>query len=180
MANSDVQISDVELIPQFSEKFGSFGEAMDRRIHNLRAALERKRNELKAIHKDIKDQQEVVEQNIKEARENEDYAYNYGKLNWGTDSEGRRYSYYSPDYEAVRRYRKEREHLEGYVRHEVQKCAELAWSDYKRAETMINLLAQMAEKLKKKLNPLVERGRMYLGKSEEHIREYMATHLTVE
>ena len=156
MAEKDVQVKDVDAIRTYNQKFGDFYTSIHEHMRRLQQILQEKQDMLQQTMRDMKRVREKIDDDIRQVRIRERDAYRSGKI----------------DDETVRKFRDERDHLEGFIYHQAKNCEELGHSKRMQSEQLIENLINRTRKLDSEFQAYVSSGRAYLKKVEMYIDQY--------
>ena len=179
MANQDVQVSEVDVIRAYNQKFGDFQVSLSEHLHQLLHTVEEKQERLQQIMQEMKRERERIDEEISRARERANDAYNCGSYETVYRSDGSSYTRFRPDYDYIRECRKELEHLEGPIYHQAQVCADYGWSKLVQANQIIHEINDRTNKLNNSFQTYVGQGRIFLDKVALYIDQYKSSNLNV-
>lgn len=156
MAEQDVQVTDIDAIRAYNQKFGDFYTSIHEHMLRLQHVLQEKQEMLQQALRDIKREREKIDDDIRQAKNRERDAYD--------SSNG--------DYDTLRKCREEREHLEGPVFHQAKSCEGVAHSKLMQSTQLIEGMIYSTRKLDSDFQTYVSSGHSYLKKVEMYIDQY--------
>lgn len=158
MANSDVDIKEVQMLRLYNQKFDDFGNSFISNLRQVEDDLDEMLNEMEAMVRDIDNQMDIVK----------------GRISYYEDAEMRCYRSKEVDYKWVRYYRDNKEHMLAFKAQLVNFTSE-AHGYIQRSRPMINQIKERLSIFRKNLPLFFERGKLFVEKAEEHILSYKET-----
>ena len=160
-SGQDVNLKEVDVLREFSGKFGDFLEIMTMDLNRVLESLLRIQEEVNQKAKNASEQHEEARADAKKAR-NE----------WQNLM-----SQSTRDPKEVTQCRQRLDHAEGHVQPLMRNYSDLSQTYASHAKRDIDQMMDLTSKYRNKLITMVENGRKFLALAEDQVRNYKETNV---